>query len=817
MRPASLPPVVRRRALRRAGFVVLIGFALAGSVVAGAAERLRLAWNSGWSFHAGDIVGAPADFSAASAWRPVTLPHDWSIEGVVDEQAPAAGHGGYFPTGTGWYRREFSMPPAWRGRRVVVEFEGAYMNSEVWLNGVPLARQPYGYTPIVVDLTPHLRADSTNTLAVRVDNSAQPNSRWYSGSGLYRPVWLHVTAPCHVALDGTFPVTRALNADRAELSVETLVENTGADEARIALELALRAPDGRVVARGRAAGRVPAGGSRAFVTALTVPDPQPWSPGSPVLYTLATRLAQDDRTVDTTATPVGLRTVRVSAAGGFELNGRPVELNGGNVHHDTGPLGAAAFARAEERKVELLKAAGFNAVRTAHNPPSRAFLEACDRLGLLVMDEIFDGWAAKKNKHDYGVHFARWWQHDLDAWVRRDRRHPSVVMWSVGNEMFERANAEGRRIAQELAARVRTWDDSRPVTAGVNGAGKTTPWDVLDGLFAAFDVAGYNYELTRHAEDHARLPGRVIVAAESYQSEVFANWAASQDHAHVIGDFVWSALDYLGEAGIGRVFPPGQPVVKHWEGPMWPWHGALCGDTDLIGRRKPISHYRSVVWDTGEKLYAAVAVPAPDGGAWNVSPWTVPPTFASWTWPGHEGRALAVEVYSRHEAVRLLLNGRTIGEAPTGRAQEFKAVFQVPYAPGELVAVGLRDGREVGRFTLRTAGPAQALRLRVDRALLRADAQDLAFIDIEAVDAAGRWQPLDRSLVRVAVEGAGELAALGSGDLSERTSYRSTARPLHEGRALAVVRTTGRAGGIRVRVEAPGLKPAEVRLLTSHR
>ena len=778
--------------------VAMLGFLLA---LTGAAAREVQRLDSGWLFSA-----AGPD----TAGQPVTLPHDWSIARPVDPAAPAGGHGGFFPTGSGEYRRVIAAPAAWSGRRVELEFEGVAGLTEVALNGVVLGRHAYAFTPFRVDLTPQLKPGADNLLVVRVDHSAQPAARWYAGSGLYRPVWLRATDPVHLPADGTFVTTEELTDAQARLRLHLEVRNAGFVPQDVAIETQLFDPAGRPVAAVRTAGRVPVAGEWTDSLAVVVPQPEAWSPETPRLYRAVTRIMAGGRATDEVTTTFGIRTVRVSAERGFELNGRPVKLLGGNVHADTGPLGAAAFARAEERKVELLKAAGFNAVRTAHNPPSASFLAACDRLGLLVMNEIFDGWEKAKTAHDFSVHFKDDWAREVDAWVRRDRPHASVVIWSAGNEMFERGSATGRRLAGEIAARIRALDPSRPVTAGVNGLGKTGDWTQLDPLFAHLDVAGYNYELPRHAADHLRVPGRVIVAAESYQSEAFANWAVMQDHPYVVGDFVWSAIDYLGESGIGRVFPPGQEAKKHWEADMWPWHGATCGDIDLTGWRKPVSHYRSIIWDRGEKLYAAVLAPPPGGEAWNVTPWSVPPALPAWTWPGLEGRPLTVEVYSRHDAVRLELDGRVLGEKPTTRAEEFKAVFTVPYVPGELRAVGLRAGRPVESFVLRTAGAPVKLRLTVDRNRLHAGGQDLAFVTIEAVDAKGVWQPQATPRVTVTVAGAGTLAALGTGDLTSTDGYTGPERALHQGRALAVIRTGDRPGRINLTVTAPGLPAAKL-------
>lgn len=784
--------------------------------VAGARERYL--WDAEWKSLLGDAVGAQAADFDDTNWRRLDLPHDWSIELPVAKDAASTGHGGFFQNGVAWYRKTFRAASSWPGQRVSLEFDGVYMNAEVFINGVSVGRHAYGFTPFAVELTEHLKFGAENVVAVRVDHSAQPTARFYTGSGIYRHVWLHVTGPVRVAPEGVFVTTRSLAPAEATIDVETTLANALDAARNVTVEIAVNDAAGKRVAVTKTTTSIEPRAESRFGATLKIPQPQPWSPATPALYRANVRVTDGKELLDDYSTTFGIRTLRWSAERGLELNGAAIKLNGGNVHHDTGILGAAAFDRAEERKVELLKAEGFNAVRTAHNPPSRAFLEACDRLGMLVVTEIFDGWAKAKTKHDYSTLFAEWWQRDVDAWVKRDRNHPSVIMWSIGNEMFERTSADGQRIARELAARVRALDATRPVSAGVNGAGKGGKWEDLDPLFASLDIAGYNYELApQHAADHARLPSRIIMAAESYQSEVFANWAIVQEQPYVVGDFVWSALDYLGEAGIGRVFLSGEPALKHWEGNMWPWHGAACGDIDIIGWRKPISYYRNIVWDRGEKLYAAVIAPTPDGKPWNVTPWSLPPTLPSWTWPGNEGRELTVEVYSRHEAVRLELNGRSLGEQPTDRAHEFRAQFKVVYAPGELVAVGLVGGQEVERFALRTGGKVAALRVQPDTTRIRPGGQDLAFVMIEAIDANGVWVPTADVPVTVEVVGAGKLLALGNADLTSRESYLGPTRALHQGRALAVLRSLAKGGEITLRVSAPKMKTVTLKLRATAR
>lgn len=805
------PRSVARRLLMGCGLALLAAATLAAAPAA-VQSRETLPWDAGWTFHPGDAPGAETPGWNDQDWRPLTLPHDWSIEGATNPNESTAGGGGFFPTGTGWYRKHFSAPADWSGKHVWIEFDGVYRNSEVWLNGQSLGRRPNGFAPFRYDLNPHLVSGGENIIAVRVDNSAQPNSRYYTGSGITRHVRLRVADLKHVEPDSCFLTTEKLGDNTATVKIRATVRNDASAPATLTFKIVLKDPTGKPVADALATQRVEAGAQWPVALYLTVATPRLWSPASPSLYTVSYHLSDDHGETETATISVGLRTVRVSAQNGFELNGVPLKLFGGNVHDDNGPLGTAAFDRAEERRAELLKSAGFNAVRTAHNPPSPAFLAACDRLGLLVIEEAFDGWKKKKLAQDYGRDFDEWSERDLDAMILRDRNHPSVIMWDIGNEPFERGNASGAAIAKKLADRCRELDPTRPVTAGINGLGKTREWSGTDPVFAALDVAGYNYEIAHHAADHARLPERVIMVSESYHTETFANWAITQDNPYVIGDFVWSAIDYLGEAGIGRVFPSTEPVRPHWDGSHYPWHGAACGDIDLTGLRKPLSHYRAIVWDRGEKLYAAVRVPSPDGKPWNISLWAPPPLLASWTWPGQEGRELTVEVYSRHDAVRLYLGDRLLGEQPTTRAQEFKAAFTVPYAPGTLRAVGVNAGREVETFSLVTAGPPARLRLTVDRPVLHADGQDLAFVTVEVTDASGVVVPQADSAVKYELTGPATLAAIGNPDLTSTESYRANPRKLSEGRSLIVIRTTATVGEITLTATASDLTSASVTL-----
>jgi len=809
------------------------------------APRLELAADSGWKFHLGDPSGAEARSFADESWRNVDLPHDWSIEGRPEEDNPTGRSGGYYPAGTGWYRKTFSAPPEWKGKRVSIEFDGVYRGATVYLNGQELGTQPYGYTSFRFDVTPNLDFAEPNVLAVRVDNSAQPNSRWYSGSGIYRHVRVVVTEPTHVAHWGVFVATPEVSRAAAEVSVSTRVANESAEAAALTLETTLFDETGQAAGNAESSVTVGPQGESESSQEIAVANPALWSPETPRMYRAVTRLLKDGELVDQVVTPFGIRSLTWSAEKGLVLNGQPIELAGGNVHHDNGPLGAAAFDRAEERKVELLKAAGYNAVRTAHNPPSPAFLDACDRLGLLVVDEAFDTWAASKEKFDYGRDFKEWWSRDLSAMVMRDRNHPSVIVWSIGNEIPELLVERGAGIARELAGQVRSLDGTRPLNTAFPGS---TYGPTQNAVFSQLDIVGYNYNLGRnHAADHSRLPGRVMMTTESHPAAAFEEWSLTEDHPYVIGEFVWTAMDYLGESGIGawghgtpeqaamaenimtgmeamadKLFlgmangvdmaealaqgsNPAAMSMMQFVFPGYPWHASNCGDIDLIGHRKPHSYYRDILWNGGDRVYATVRLPEPEGKKTIAVAWAVHPTLASWTWPGQEGKELQVEVYSGAERVRLYLHGDLIGEQPTGREQEFKAAFTVPYTPGELKAVGLRGGREVAESVLATAEDPVRLRLTADRTTVLADGQDLSFVTVEAVDAKGRVHPNADQEIEFAIGGPGVIAAVGNGDGRDSASYQGNRRKLFQGRALAVVRTSKLDGPIQLTAATPGL------------
>lgn len=766
----------------------------------------------GWKFALGDYSDASSIHYNDNDWRTLDLPHDWSIEDRTDPANPMGNDGGYFPAGIGWYRKSFELPSTYKDKKVGIYFEGVYMNAEVFVNGKSVGMHPYGYSSFYYDLTSYLRYGEKNIIAVRVDNSQQKNCRWYTGSGIYRHVWLTVTNPVHIGHWGVAVTTPEVNESKAVVQVKTVLRNETSSGRRVTLTTQLRRGE-EEAGKGENAVELPANGTKEVIQTISVLRPALWSPASPELYKAYLTVSEAGNTLDHTTETFGIRTITYSAEKGLYLNGKRIILNGGCLHHDNGLLGAAAYDRAEERKAELMKAAGFNAVRTAHNIPSEAFLHACDRLGLLVIDEPFDGWRDSKNKYDYSTLFDQWWQQDVESMVLRDRNHPSIFCWSIGNEVIERKKLEVVTTAKKLADHVHKFDSSRPVTSAL--AAWDNDWEIYDPLAAVHDIVGYNYLLHRAPADHQRVPSRVIMQTESYPRDAFANWALVEDNNYIIGDFVWTAIDYLGESGIGRYYYVGETEGEHYERNHYPWHGAYCGDIDLTGWRKPISHYRELLYNSEKKLYMSVKEPDHFYGKIKETLWSVWPTWESWNWPGHEGKEIQVEIYSRYSKVRLYLNDRLIGEQLTGREQQFKAVFTLSYEPGILKAVGVEAEVEVEETIMKTSGNPAQIKLTADRTEIKADGQDLTFVTVEIQDKEGIIEPNANNHLSFDVKGTGVIAAVGNADLKDTDSYVGHQRKAWKGRAIVVVKSTQKKGKIVLKVTSPGLIPATVTIRTN--
>ena len=719
-------------------------FILASLLTIAAQAQTKMLFDSGWQFtRNGKTIN-------------VDLPHDWDIYEAPDPATGATKEGGgWYPAGKGEYRKTFKTPQA---DVVMLHFEGVYQKAEVFVNGQKAGQHAYGYTPFTVDVTPYLFKDKRdNEVLVKVNNSEQPNCRWYSGSGIYRHVWLVTKKQRYI--------------DEWSVRVTTPDIHTVNIKAEVVMENGVRKP---------------------IENTIHVDNPHLWSPDDPYLY--HTTIEAEDDVVPVT---YGIRTIEYTAEKGFVLNGKLLKINGACVHHDDGVLGAMAFDAAEIRKVKLMKKAGFNLIRTGHNPTTRAFLDACDSLGMLVIGEAFDGWRTAKNPYDYSTVIDSCYREDIHAMVRRDRNHPSIICWSIGNEVIERKDIRVIHTAKLLKQAILEEDDTRPVTEAL--CAWDSDWEIYDPHFEVLDIGGYNYMIHKHKSDHQRDPKRVMWQTESFPRDAFKNWQLVQDYPYIIGDIVWTGLDYLGESGIGRNYYEGERAGEHWiEGGQPEWHGAYCGDVDITGWRKPISHYREVLW-AESKATAYMAVKEPDGyrGKIHGTSWSVWPTWESWNWPGWEGKPIEVEVYTKAPEVKLYLNDKLVGTKAVSEKTEYKAIFTVPYEPGTLRA----EANEKS-VILNTAGEPARLRLTADKQRLMADGQDLSFVIVEVVDNNGNVCPDAAISCEAFVKGQGRLLAFASADLKDREAYTSSKVTTWHGRALLVVRSTQKKGNAQISIKS---------------
>lgn len=788
---------------------------------------LQLSFNEGWRFELGENPGAEAPGFDDRGWKSVDLPHDWSIESLSgspfhDKDTPEGQSVGYLRGGVGWYRKHFTVEKGDAGKEVDIVFDGIQQDSDVWLNGSYLGFQPHGYIAFHYALSGHLNPPGLdNVIVVRAQNP-ESNSRWYAGSGLYRQVYLRSHDPLHVPVWGARVDTVWLVGGRALLQLGLDVQNDRSAPEDMAVELALTDPAGVTSLHSLGTLHVAPGQRERLNQSLQVPSATTWSPEAPALYQAEFRLIQKDRVVDVYRQTFGIRTLSVSSEAGLLINGKPVKLRGGCLHQDNGLLGSAAFPDAEYRRVELMKRNGFNAIRTSHNPPSSAFLDACDRLGVLVVDEFADTWELPKKPNGYQRYFDAHWERDLGSMLARDFNHPSVIIWSIGNEIPERANGVGLEIGRRLAAFVHRSDARRPVTNAICGfydiPGMEGQWDPTAPAFALLDVGGYNYFWANYASDHAKYPGRVMMGTESFPRAALENWAAVEQSSYVLGDFVWTGMDYIGESGIGHTGYEGpsddpKASIPEWSQMPWPWWVSWCGDLDITGVKKPQSFYRDVVWGRSQ-VELAVHEPAPAGKAEKVGLWGWPSEVLSWNWPGEEGRELSVNIYSRAERVRLELNGRILGEKTMEGGKSITAAFAVRYEPGVLKASAIVGGRVVATRELATTGPAIAPRVTPERATVAASRGSLIYVPIELVDAKGAWVPEAAPTLTVSVEGPAQLQALGTGSPTDLNPVDGASATAFRGRALAILRSTGKPGTVRITVRGAGLEQgsAEVEL-----
>lgn len=778
-------------------------------------------FNDGWKFYKGDAGGAEAAAFDDREWRAVTLPHDWSIEGPFDPRW--ASGTGFLPGGIGWYRKTFTLPEAPAAFETFVHFEGVYCNSEVWLNGHFLGRRPSGFASFRYDLTPFLRQDAENTLAVKVDHSQFADARWYTGSGIYRNVFLGVASPVCIKQGGVFVTTPTVTADAAEISVEVTLRNSTDTPASALVALVLRDAADHIAAETTLPVVVPPGGEQCGRGLLAVRCPRLWSVDNPELYTLRAEVRQGDAVVDREDTAVGIRTFRFDAEEGFFLNEQNMKLKGVCLHDDAGALGTAVPVKVWERRLRTLKAAGVNAIRMAHNPHLPALYDLCDRLGFLVQDEAFDEWELGKRKWSQGwnvgtagtdgphAHFADWGEADLRDMILQNRNHPCVIMWSIGNEIdypndpythevldtgrnpqiygrgFQPSFPHSDRlgvVARRLAAVARICDPTRPITAALSAASVSNETGFADAL----DIVGYNYQEGRYQDDHARCPRRVLYGSENGMRWDF--WASVADNSFIAGQFLWTGIDYLGEAK------------------QWPFHGSGAGLLDLAGLPKPEYHFRRSLWTTAPMIYLGVSA-VPDGGE-AVTLWTH--KSADPVWSAGPGGMRRVSGFTNCARAELFVNGRSLGSKAPQEDGGHVAWWDIPYEAGTLTIHGLGQESPDAAATdsLTTSGPAAKIVAEADAYALAADGLDVAHVLVSIVDEHGTVVYDAGDEITWTVTGPARLLGLENGDLADSLAYQAGARHVFQGRLLGYVQATSLPGTITLTLTAPGLSPANV-------
>ncbi|WP_443947344.1 beta-galactosidase GalB [Pedobacter sp. AW1-32] len=772
--------------------------------------RTRSNFNKDWKFFLGDEPGAKSPAFIDTKWRKLTLPHDWSIEGKFDEKNPAKPEGGGLPTGIAWYRKEFTAPANFASRLITIEFDGVYKNSEVWLNGKYLGKRPYGYISFSYEISKYLRIGK-NIIAVKVDNSLQPDSRWYSGSGIYRNVWLTSKAKVAVANWGTFVTT-----DKSgKVQIQTQIQNKTLKTQTVSLVNSIYNAQGKLLVKG-APQSATIDTSNNLNTVLQVTNPILWSIENPNQYKLLTQIIQNGKVIDTYETKFGIRSINFDAEKGFSLNGKPLKILGVCLHHDLGALGAAVNKRAIERQLEIMKAMGVNAIRTAHNPPAPELLDLCDKMGFLVMDEAFDMWAKKKNKNDYHLNFPEWHKRDLEHMIKRDRNHPSIILWSIGNEIREQFDSTGVAITKELVNIVKTLDTTRPVISAL------TETDAKKNFIYqanSIDVYGLNYNHKLYKDFPKNYPGVKFLATEttsaletrgfydtadtirrwprdgktkftegnpewsaSSYDNVSAYWGSTHEetwkeakkYPHVSGLFVWTGFDYLGE-------PLPYP---------WPARSSYFGIVDLAGFPKD-SYY----------MYQ--------------SEWTEKPVlhlFPHWNWT--QGKPVEVwAYYNNADEVELFLNGKSLGKK-NKQGDDLHVLWNVPFETGTLKAVSRKNGHEVLVREIKTAGKPAKIELIADRNQINADGKDLSFVTVKVLDAEGNLVPNADNLIDFEVNGTGFIAGVDNGFQASLEPFKANYRKAFHGLCLAILQSTEQSGTIKLTATSKGLASSSITIQT---
>jgi len=804
--------------------------------------------NDGWVFH--NPTGPFAMLTGET--KPsmeVTLPHDAMRDTDRTPDAPLGAASGYYSSGAWTYERDLIAKPEWSGGWVALEIDGAASNARVFINGALAGARPNGYSRFWVEIGPYLRFDRPNS--IRIEVRSHKDSRWYSGAGLYRGVKLHVAGEIHIAADGLVVSTPDVYQARAVVEVSTSVVNKSNLVKTIQLVTSLSDSSGVQIAAQATPVSLMPGQTIPVRQRIFLNDPELWSLESPNLYRATVTLNDGETHLHTRTSKFGIRQVRVDSSKGLRLNGVSLKLRGACVHLDNGPLGSVSHKSAELRRIKKLKDAGFNSIRISHNPAGQALLEACDEIGMLVINEAFDMWTHEKSEFDYALHFNEWWERDIESMVMGSVNHPSVIMYSIGNEILELGVASGANMNRLLTEKVRALDPTRLVTNGINtlltidlkailgaagglnsfmgaaaqggGDAKAPGSAIADGMnriakssfvssaieeiCATLDVTGYNYADARYEVDVEAYPDRVIFGSETFPTSIAANWELVNAYPQVIGDFTWTGWDYLGEAGIGGHAYAEDPTAKVGFGREFPYLAAYCGDIDITGHRRPASYYREIVFGLRSEPYIAVQRPnhyshtrvAASAWAWSDS-------ISSWSWSGYEDQPVKVEVYSDADEVELLVNNRSVGKCLVGVERAKMAVFDTVYEAGTILAIAYENGVESGRTQLVSALGETVMKLNAEVQETALLPNDLVYINISLTDGSGVLVPNKDMPVSLSLSGSAELVGYCSADPKTEERFDASTRTTFDGRALAVIRVRD-SGEFAVTAQATGFDP----------
>lgn len=819
---------------------------------------IRKNFNQNWQFIKGGSNSRMAAFMGQEEKQIVNIPHDAMIYEERTPDTPNGAQTGFYPGGEYIYIKEIDAPNEWKDKEVILEFEGVYQTAMVYINGALAANNKYGYNNFYVPLNKWLKFGSVNQIKVFADNSREPNSRWYTGSGIYRDVKLLIGERIHIKEDGVRITTRSVTEGSAIVQTETNIRSISKERETVIQTITIL-KEGKTITTDQQTVVIYPNSEEKTYSSVCIIEPQLWDCEHPNLYECIITLECKEKLLDETKEQFGIRTLELDSVHGLRINGKGIKLRGACIHHDNGILGATTLEKAEERRCRQLKEAGFNSIRSSHHPVSKAMLRACDKYGVLVMDELSDMWTVRKNLYDFATDFEECWEEVVAHMVAKNYNHPSVIIYSAGNEISEAGSEAGSRINRHICNKFRELDPTRYTTNGLNGlmaAGyrlKDIMVDVaqefdsdqpvatgnqdgsngfnsfmslmegekgdyfakhpllteaLEGCSSSSDIIGLNYLTGRHILEKDLHPNKTVIGAETYPADIVRLWGIVKRNPHMLGDFTWAGYDYLGEAGCGIFHYDGKPNFSS----IYPERTAYIGDLDLIGYRRPISYLREIVYGLRKTPYIAVDRLNRYGAASSKTPWMFKDNIASWTWPGYEGKPALVDIYADAEEVELFLNGKSMGRKPAGESHEFTASYEINYEAGELLAISYQNGVEVGRFRIATATDKVDVKVEVDRKCLDADGEDLSFITLSLVDEVGNINMNISKKIEISIEGAGVLAAFGNADPQSIGSYQDTIWNTYDGYAMAVIRSGEKPGKIHLAIKAENCKKRSVEI-----